>query len=219
MRGTLSRSRVRQLKVCGFSCQCHLFSEHPLSLAIMPGQTAGCLLAYCPHDLGLTQALLPGTRSSSRLPSPAPPTPAISSREWEGWSAELGRGLGSTAYCQGRPRRHVELAFHWQIMKPNLQSLMPGETYSTDSIKYHPDRETAFCITPKMGVLSPHTDHEFILSFSPQEVQMGPSWWLHTIGSCRLHPPSLFFGDIEATADPVETPGVLPRPALSQEWG
>ncbi|XP_005222609.2 deleted in lung and esophageal cancer protein 1 isoform X1 [Bos taurus] len=68
-----------------------------------------------------------------------------------------------------RNATHVELAFHWQIMKPNLQSLMPGETYSTDSIKYHPDRETAFCITPKMGVLSPHTDHEFILSFSPQE--------------------------------------------------
>ncbi|XDB62643.1 hypothetical protein AB1E18_015986 [Capra hircus] len=68
-----------------------------------------------------------------------------------------------------RNATHVELAFHWQIVKPNLRSLMPGETYSTDSIKYHPDRETAFCITPKMGVLSPHTDHEFILSFSPQE--------------------------------------------------
>ncbi|XP_069417571.1 deleted in lung and esophageal cancer protein 1 isoform X2 [Ovis canadensis] len=68
-----------------------------------------------------------------------------------------------------RNATHVELAFHWQIMKPNLRSLMPGETYSTDSIKYHPDRETAFCITPKMGVLSPHADHEFILSFSPQE--------------------------------------------------
>ncbi|XP_042092425.1 deleted in lung and esophageal cancer protein 1 isoform X3 [Ovis aries] len=68
-----------------------------------------------------------------------------------------------------RNATHVELAFHWQIVKPNLRSLMPGETYSTDSIKYHPDRETAFCITPKMGVLSPHADHEFILSFSPQE--------------------------------------------------
>ncbi|KAB0378116.1 hypothetical protein FD755_009694 [Muntiacus reevesi] len=68
-----------------------------------------------------------------------------------------------------RNATHVELAFHWQIMKPNLQSLMPGETCSADSIKYQPDRETAFCITPKMGVLSPHADHEFILSFSPQE--------------------------------------------------
>ncbi|XP_004412391.1 PREDICTED: deleted in lung and esophageal cancer protein 1 [Odobenus rosmarus divergens] len=68
-----------------------------------------------------------------------------------------------------RNATHVELAFHWQIMKPNLQPLMPGETYSLDSLKYHPDRETAFSILPERGVLSPHTDHEFILSFSPHE--------------------------------------------------
>nr|XP_025740109.1 deleted in lung and esophageal cancer protein 1 isoform X6 [Callorhinus ursinus] len=68
-----------------------------------------------------------------------------------------------------RNATHVELAFHWQIMKPNLQPLMPGETYSLDSLKYHPDRETAFSILPGRGVLSPHTDHEFILSFSPRE--------------------------------------------------
>ncbi|XP_045392550.1 deleted in lung and esophageal cancer protein 1 isoform X1 [Lemur catta] len=70
-----------------------------------------------------------------------------------------------------RNTTHVELAFHWQIVKPNLQPLMPGETYSMDSIKYHPDRETAFSIVPKKGVLSPHTDHEFILSFSPHELR------------------------------------------------
>ncbi|XP_078210767.1 deleted in lung and esophageal cancer protein 1 isoform X3 [Callithrix jacchus] len=70
-----------------------------------------------------------------------------------------------------RNATHVELAFHWQIMKPNLQPLMPGETYSMDSIKCHPDRETAFSIMPRKGVLSPHTDHEFILSFSPHELR------------------------------------------------
>ncbi|XP_012502763.1 PREDICTED: deleted in lung and esophageal cancer protein 1 [Propithecus coquereli] len=70
-----------------------------------------------------------------------------------------------------RNATHVELAFHWQIMKPNLQPLMPGETYSMDSIKYHPDRETAFSIVPERGVLSPHMDHEFILSFSPHELR------------------------------------------------
>nr|XP_055176940.1 deleted in lung and esophageal cancer protein 1 isoform X3 [Nyctereutes procyonoides] len=68
-----------------------------------------------------------------------------------------------------RNATHVELAFHWQIMKPNLQSLMPGETYSLDSLKYHPDRETAFSILPERGVLGPHMDHEFILTFSPHE--------------------------------------------------
>ncbi|XP_045292512.1 deleted in lung and esophageal cancer protein 1 isoform X4 [Leopardus geoffroyi] len=70
-----------------------------------------------------------------------------------------------------RNATHVELAFHWQIMKPNLQPLMPGETYSMDSLKYHPDRETAFSVLPERGVLSPHTDHEFILSFSPRELR------------------------------------------------
>ncbi|XP_037587254.1 deleted in lung and esophageal cancer protein 1 isoform X3 [Cebus imitator] len=70
-----------------------------------------------------------------------------------------------------RNATHVELAFHWQIMKPNLQPLMPGETYSMDSIKCHPDRETAFSIMPRKGVLCPHTDHEFILSFSPHELR------------------------------------------------
>ncbi|XP_023575563.1 deleted in lung and esophageal cancer protein 1 isoform X2 [Octodon degus] len=65
----------------------------------------------------------------------------------------------------------VELAFHWQIMMPNLKPLMPGETYSLESIKYHPDRETAFSIRPGKGLLSPHTDHEFILSFSPYELR------------------------------------------------
>ncbi|XP_005383783.1 PREDICTED: deleted in lung and esophageal cancer protein 1 [Chinchilla lanigera] len=70
-----------------------------------------------------------------------------------------------------RNATHVELAFHWQIMMPNLQPLMPGETYSLDNIKYHPDRETAFSIRPAKGVLSPHTDHEFILSFCPYELR------------------------------------------------
>ncbi|XP_014439834.1 deleted in lung and esophageal cancer protein 1 [Tupaia chinensis] len=71
-----------------------------------------------------------------------------------------------------RNATHVELAFHWQLMKPNLQPLMPGETYSMDSIKYHPDRDSAFSIVPQKGVLSPHTDHEFTLSFSPHELRV-----------------------------------------------
>uniref|UniRef100_H0WZT8 DLEC1 cilia and flagella associated protein n=1 Tax=Otolemur garnettii TaxID=30611 RepID=H0WZT8_OTOGA len=70
-----------------------------------------------------------------------------------------------------RNATHVELAFHWQIMKPNLQPLMPGETYSMDSIKYYPDKETAFSIIPEKGVLRSHADHEFILSFSPYELR------------------------------------------------
>ncbi|XP_051058224.1 deleted in lung and esophageal cancer protein 1 [Phodopus roborovskii] len=70
-----------------------------------------------------------------------------------------------------RNATHVELAFHWQIMKPNLQPLMPGETHSSDSIKCHPDRETAFSIIPEKGILEAHSDQEFILSFSPDQLK------------------------------------------------
>nr|XP_051685183.1 deleted in lung and esophageal cancer protein 1 isoform X3 [Oryctolagus cuniculus] len=69
-----------------------------------------------------------------------------------------------------RNATHVELTFHWQVTKPNLQPLLPGEAYSADSIKAHPDRETAFSILPRRGTLCPHTDHEFILEFSPQQL-------------------------------------------------
>uniref|UniRef100_A0A8C3YSZ4 DLEC1 cilia and flagella associated protein n=1 Tax=Catagonus wagneri TaxID=51154 RepID=A0A8C3YSZ4_9CETA len=68
-----------------------------------------------------------------------------------------------------RNATHVELAFHWQVTKPNLRPLVAGESYSTDSIACHPDRETAFSIAPQTGVLNPHADHEFMLSFSPHE--------------------------------------------------
>ncbi|XP_059520387.1 deleted in lung and esophageal cancer protein 1 isoform X2 [Myotis daubentonii] len=70
-----------------------------------------------------------------------------------------------------RNTTHVELAFHWQIMMPNLQTLMPGETYSPDRIKSYPDRETAFAMTPERGTLNPFADHEFILSFSPHQLK------------------------------------------------
>lgn len=70
-----------------------------------------------------------------------------------------------------RNATHVDLAFHWQIMKPNLQPLMPGEEYDSDSIRCHPDRETAFSIVPEKGVLEAHSDQEFILNFSPYELK------------------------------------------------
>ncbi|XP_006890716.1 PREDICTED: deleted in lung and esophageal cancer protein 1 [Elephantulus edwardii] len=64
---------------------------------------------------------------------------------------------------------HVELPFHWQTVKPNLQCLMPGEPYDLESIQCHPDLDTAFSILPERGVLGPHMDHEFILHFSPHK--------------------------------------------------
>ncbi|XP_068940687.1 deleted in lung and esophageal cancer protein 1 [Petaurus breviceps papuanus] len=66
---------------------------------------------------------------------------------------------------------HVALPFHWQIMKPNLLPLMPGEIWTSKDIKYYPDPETAFYVTPRKGSLQPHADHEFILSFSPEQLK------------------------------------------------
>ncbi|XP_067386498.1 deleted in lung and esophageal cancer protein 1-like [Emydura macquarii macquarii] len=70
-----------------------------------------------------------------------------------------------------RNSTHVELPFHWQIMKPNLQPLMPEETGDFAKVKYHLDVESAFSLNPNLGVLQPHTDHEFILTYAPQELK------------------------------------------------
>uniref|UniRef100_A0A4X2LA31 DLEC1 cilia and flagella associated protein n=1 Tax=Vombatus ursinus TaxID=29139 RepID=A0A4X2LA31_VOMUR len=66
---------------------------------------------------------------------------------------------------------HVALPFHWQIVKPNLLPLMLGEIWRSKDIKYYPDSETAFYVTPGKGSLQPHADHEFILSFSPEQLK------------------------------------------------
>uniref|UniRef100_A0A8C3I068 DLEC1 cilia and flagella associated protein n=1 Tax=Chrysemys picta bellii TaxID=8478 RepID=A0A8C3I068_CHRPI len=70
-----------------------------------------------------------------------------------------------------RNSTHVELPFYWQIMKPNLQPLMPEETGDLAKVKYHLDVESAFSLNPNLGILQPHTDHEFILTYAPQELK------------------------------------------------
>ncbi|EMP29416.1 Deleted in lung and esophageal cancer protein 1 [Chelonia mydas] len=70
-----------------------------------------------------------------------------------------------------RNSTHVELPFYWQIMKPNLQPLIPEETGDLAKVKYHLDVESAFSINPNLGILQPHTDHEFILTYAPQELK------------------------------------------------
>ncbi|XP_004614681.2 deleted in lung and esophageal cancer protein 1 [Sorex araneus] len=81
--------------------------------------------------------------------------------------------LGSVARKQLiiRNATHVELPFHWQILKPNLQALLPGEAYSPAAVKCIPDRDTAFSITPHRGVFRAQEDHEFILTFAPHELR------------------------------------------------
>ncbi|KFP85884.1 Deleted in lung and esophageal cancer protein 1, partial [Acanthisitta chloris] len=70
-----------------------------------------------------------------------------------------------------RNSTRVELSFFWQITKPHLRSLIPEETANFTRVKYNQDTESAFSLNPEQGVLYPCADHEFILTYSPQELK------------------------------------------------
>ncbi|NXA88274.1 DLEC1 protein, partial [Melanocharis versteri] len=70
-----------------------------------------------------------------------------------------------------RNSTHVELPFFWQIRKPNLKPLIPEETADSTEVKYYQDPESAFSLNPEQGVLLPCADHEFILTYTPQELK------------------------------------------------
>ncbi|XP_075068288.1 deleted in lung and esophageal cancer protein 1 isoform X2 [Mixophyes fleayi] len=69
-----------------------------------------------------------------------------------------------------RNTTHVHLPFYWQIMKPNLQALLPGEQVDVTKVKFTVDTNTAFSISPIQGVLQPHQDHTFIVTYTPTEL-------------------------------------------------
>ncbi|KAM4705192.1 deleted in lung and esophageal cancer protein 1 [Rhinophrynus dorsalis] len=69
-----------------------------------------------------------------------------------------------------RNTTHVELPFYWQIMKPNLQGLLPGEPVDTTKIEYSPDASTPFIMSPVQGILLPHQDHSFTVKYTPTEM-------------------------------------------------
>ncbi|NXK48995.1 DLEC1 protein, partial [Chauna torquata] len=71
-----------------------------------------------------------------------------------------------------RNSTHVELPFYWQIIKPNLPPLMPEETADSVKLEYSRDMESAFSLNPVQGVLLPHADHEFTLTYTPQELKI-----------------------------------------------
>ncbi|KAL1248695.1 hypothetical protein QQF64_022013, partial [Cirrhinus molitorella] len=66
---------------------------------------------------------------------------------------------------------HLELPYHWQIMKPNLQCLLPEETPDPSRVQHHLDTDSGFSITPVMGILSPAQEHEFLLTFWPKDLK------------------------------------------------
>ncbi|NXS95285.1 DLEC1 protein, partial [Jacana jacana] len=70
-----------------------------------------------------------------------------------------------------RNTSQVELPFYWQIIKPNLKPLIPEETADFMELQYNQDTESAFSLNPEEGVLLPHADHEFILTYAPQELR------------------------------------------------
>lgn len=52
-------------------------------------------------------------------------------------------------------------------------------------LKYNRDTESAFSLNPEQGVLLPDADHEFILTYTPQEV------WL--VIPSYLQTPAVYF--------------------------
>ncbi|XP_059725514.1 deleted in lung and esophageal cancer protein 1 [Haemorhous mexicanus] len=70
-----------------------------------------------------------------------------------------------------RNSTNLELPFFWQITKPILKPLIPEETADFTEVKNNQDPESAFSLNPKEGVLLPYADHEFILTYAPQELK------------------------------------------------
>ncbi|XP_069503787.1 deleted in lung and esophageal cancer protein 1 isoform X2 [Ambystoma mexicanum] len=87
-----------------------------------------------------------------------------------------------------RNSTHVPLPFVWQVMKPNLQPLLPGESYDPEKISYYQDTETAFSILPSQGVLEPFQELWFVLTYAPKELKNFHSV-LHMIVSDIPEPP------------------------------
>ncbi|NXP79038.1 DLEC1 protein, partial [Ramphastos sulfuratus] len=70
-----------------------------------------------------------------------------------------------------RNSTHIELPFYWQKMKPNLKPLISEEPADFLKLKCNPDTESAFSLNPEQGVLLPQADHEFTLTYTPQELK------------------------------------------------
>ncbi|XP_068092036.1 deleted in lung and esophageal cancer protein 1 isoform X2 [Hyperolius riggenbachi] len=69
-----------------------------------------------------------------------------------------------------RNTTHVEIPFYWQIMKPNLPALVPGESVDVTERSHNLDTSTAFLISPVQGILQPHQDRTFTATYTPTEL-------------------------------------------------
>ncbi|XP_051267160.1 deleted in lung and esophageal cancer protein 1 [Dicentrarchus labrax] len=66
---------------------------------------------------------------------------------------------------------HLELPFHWQIMKPNLRPLLPGEIPEPSHIQFHLATDDVFHVSPVTGFLAPCQEEEFLFTFCPKELK------------------------------------------------
>ncbi|XP_029313116.1 LOW QUALITY PROTEIN: deleted in lung and esophageal cancer protein 1 [Cottoperca gobio] len=66
---------------------------------------------------------------------------------------------------------HLELPFQWQIMKPNLQPQLPGETPDLSHIQSHSATDDVFYVNPLTGILAPCEEQEFLFTFCPKELK------------------------------------------------
>uniref|UniRef100_A0A3P9CVN0 DLEC1 cilia and flagella associated protein n=1 Tax=Maylandia zebra TaxID=106582 RepID=A0A3P9CVN0_9CICH len=66
---------------------------------------------------------------------------------------------------------HLELPFHWQIMKPNLHPLLPRESPDASHIQFHLATDEVFHVSPSTGILAPCQDQEYLLIFCPKELK------------------------------------------------
>ncbi|KAJ0059524.1 hypothetical protein NL108_001875, partial [Boleophthalmus pectinirostris] len=66
---------------------------------------------------------------------------------------------------------HLELPFHWQMVKPNLQPLPSGEDTEASHGEFLQDTDDTFHVSPESGLLGPCQDHVFLVTFWPRELK------------------------------------------------
>ncbi|XP_019745531.1 deleted in lung and esophageal cancer protein 1 isoform X2 [Hippocampus comes] len=66
---------------------------------------------------------------------------------------------------------HLELPFRWRIMKPNLPPPLLAEIPEPRQIRYQPEWDDVFQVSPASGILAPCRDRDFTISFCPKEMQ------------------------------------------------
>ncbi|KAI5617177.1 deleted in lung and esophageal cancer protein 1 isoform X2 [Silurus asotus] len=68
-------------------------------------------------------------------------------------------------------KTHLELPFHWKIVKPILPCRLPGETPDPSSLQHEAATDNAFSISPETGLLAPAQECVFLFTYRPEELK------------------------------------------------